>query len=312
MAVYARGGDPQAMRGAARRLAGHGSALASVGQECEAACGRLNLQWAGADHATTDSLLRRIRVTIGDLGAAVQRLSDTLDRNAAQQEAASDSGGGRGDGNGGGIPGPRGAPAIRKAPNDDGTLDPWVAARWQSMTTPERVATLQQMANGIAATTGIPPRRVVVAPLASPAGYRTLGEAGIGRDFLTLSPDAVADPVLAINALGHEMQHAVQFQLVTEEMRPDPIVSTLRSWGVLPDHPTQVGVTAATVKRWEANLFDYQDVETHGYAAYRNQPIEADAFRAGKAFVNQMDPVTFSLFRLSALGAPPTPVAPAH
>lgn len=299
MAVYARGGDPQAMRAAARRLAQQGRALESVANECERARARLGLQWGGRDRETANAGLRAARSTIGDLCGAVYRLADTLDRNAAAQEAASaetrsglpamPAGGDR--------PILAGPAATKTDPDTWGSLDPWVASRWQAMTTPERLATLQQMADGIALNAGIPPRRVVVGPL----GQRILGSAAFGTDFVTLAPAALADPTFAVNCLAHEMRHAIQFQLVTEEWRPDPIVTTLRTWGVLPSHLEQVGVSRDTVKSWGENLYDYKDVETDGVAAYRNQPIEADAFRAGEEFVNRMNPVKFSFYRLSAL-----------
>lgn len=59
-------------------------------------------------------------------------------------------------------------------------------------------------------------------------------------------------------------------------------------------------VTDEEVGEWNHNFKNYKTSEKYGKEAYKNQPVEVDARKAGRDFVNSMTPEDFEKYKSKA------------
>lgn len=77
------------------------------------------------------------------------------------------------------------------------------------------------------------------------------------------------DPRGLLKTIVHESEHAFQQKAVT--------------------NPLECNVPIEVISQWKYNLEHYKDAKTYGFEAYRNQPIEIDAFEFEKYVFAQVD-----------------------
>lgn len=113
-------------------------------------------------------------------------------------------------------------------------------------------------------------------PSGSEGGYYQHGSNWGGRIFgrrINLTPSCVTahnNKSWMVNILHHEPRHGYQHQLVDD----------LKA-GMLE------GEEKAQAQIFKDNFADYKTREKHGYKAYREQPVEDDAYRVGDAVAEQ-------------------------
>jgi hypothetical protein len=85
-----------------------------------------------------------------------------------------------------------------------------------------------------------------------------------------LNPELLADSrnlTKAVDTIAHEGRHAYQHYAIEHP-------------GFHPD--------AAQTSAWAANFHNYLTAEQYGFEAYRNQPVEADAWAFGQAIRDRL------------------------
>lgn len=138
-------------------------------------------------------------------------------------------------------------------------------ANWDRLPQDLRLQAGQRISDMMGKIYGFEASRVEIDPsLRAP----TLGYFNPGSNQLCVSSDILRDPKTFVNTVTHEQAHSYQHQKANDAMSgrlpaSDPLYATARTWG--------------------QNFANYRDPNVHGYAAYRNQPIEAHAFATGTA-----------------------------
>lgn len=134
-------------------------------------------------------------------------------------------------------------------------LDP---ANWRELPVHERMESLKELEERLAEVQGRPPIELRCEPL----GLNQCGYFSSREGVMVLSESLVrsSSPFEAIDTVAHEGRHAYQYYAVQHpEIHDDPF----------------------EVAAWAENFDNYLTAEMYGYEAYRNQPIEADAWHAG-------------------------------
>lgn len=141
-----------------------------------------------------------------------------------------------------------------------GTMESLRPAAWERMTVGERLTTLQAVEDRLAAVEGRPSVPVVSANL-GPASY---GQYDYRRICVSAERLAGGDIAGLVNVVAHEGRHCYQHFAV---------------W-----YPW-LHTNAAEVAVWSVNFRpgNYLTADRYGYEAYRNQPIERDAWAFGEA-----------------------------
>lgn len=130
---------------------------------------------------------------------------------------------------------------------------------WQEASILERLDTLQNLENELAAIQNRKPQKVVAEPMKA-WGYYTKED-----DCIHLNPILLSNPELrdkAIETIAHEGRHAYQWHAIT--------------------HPGFHN-NAKEVEYWTANLDSqhYLPCDLYGFDLYSRQPVELDAFKYG-------------------------------
>lgn len=110
----------------------------------------------------------------------------------------------------------------------------------------------------------------------------------------------------AINTLAHEMRHAGQHEMY-RDANPGGWDTFLISIGVEDDPFDHPGVTKAQADQWGYN-FDHYHSPEDDFPAYHDQPVEADARKAGQYYVDHL--TLAGLNQLEKDGTPVTPPTP--
>ncbi len=165
---------------------------------------------------------------------------------------------------------------------ENGVLDAGIASYWESdeLTNDQREKILQEIADEYAREHGFPPIKIDFEPIKSDReGWVTYGSyhhgigGGLGAN-LTINSDELDKPDI-INTVVHEMQHRAQYEGME------------RRW---PWQDERNGMTREEARRWrELNSGHVRGKgEYDGGDPYPPRPIEVDARRAGRDFVNDL------------------------
>ena len=163
------------------------------------------------------------------------------------------------------------------------SLSQAVKDRWSKLSTPEKIQTLQKMADEIAAKYGMDSLPVSVTYLVDPPGRDLMGRWNGSQ--IQIDTNNLDDPDAVIDTLAHEARHAVQ-QHMADQATPNFWLSILQAIGLekTPEWP-QHGISEETAKIWDDNFHDYHQPKDD-FEEYLNQPIEADAREYGERYVD--------------------------
>ncbi|GAB3198544.1 hypothetical protein GCM10027062_12960 [Nocardioides hungaricus] len=176
-----------------------------------------------------------------------------------------------------------------------GVADPRVARDWAAMSTDERRAVLEDMAEDLADEYGLDDFTVNIEDLEDQDGdgvdddpsldlhgYWSESDRG-----LYLDSNELDDPSL-INTMAHEVRHAAQNELA-RDADPGWLDQRLIDLGVKDDPwDPPAGVTREEAREWGDNFDDYQVAEDD-FDAYYNQPVEVDARDSGEEYLDDLD-----------------------
>lgn len=167
-----------------------------------------------------------------------------------------------------------------------GRLDPAIEEKWAELSDEERMEVLQNIADAYADEQGLPRTKIDFTSIDNPDGitwgrYNDGGPFGIGG-YLQINSDHLDDPHL-INTVVHEMQHRAQYQ----GMR-----------GRWPWQDERAGMSREEAERWRE--LNEGEVRTKGgpddWDQYQPRPIEVDARRAGRDYVDDLSYEEFEEF----------------
>ncbi|NLE97740.1 MAG: hypothetical protein GX596_07095 [Propionibacterium sp.] len=180
-------------------------------------------------------------------------------------------------------------PGRFETPRQDtyGRIDPAIEEQWAGMSDEERMEVLQNIADAYADEMGYPRMDITFTPIKNDTGttwgsYNDGSLFGIGSS-LKINSDELHDPHL-INTVVHEMQHRGQYQGMRGPTFP---------W-----QDERAGMTREEAERWSE--LNESDVRTKGgdsnWEQYEPRPIEVDARRAGRDFVDDLSHEEFQEF----------------
>ena len=156
-----------------------------------------------------------------------------------------------------------------------GNLDDGVADRLAKLAVedPEKVREMfQTIADDFADQNGIPRKQIQWVDLHGAYGRRD------GAGNIQLDPDFLTDPSVLLHTVVHEMEHSRQY----EGMAMDPN-STTNGAGMTPEEAARWRELNQTYVRNKGD-----NPSTSVDEAYRARPVEVDARRAGRDFVNNL------------------------
>ncbi|TQL67698.1 hypothetical protein FB381_1580 [Nocardioides albertanoniae] len=183
---------------------------------------------------------------------------------------------------------------------EDGYLDPEIAARWDDLSDDERRAVVEQMTEEIAEANGIDAPNIDWEEFAddTPEGGITYGSWDdddnplnpFDGSEMNLNPNVLDDPTQIIDTVAHELRHGRQYEAIRDEndsfnwwWQDDPF-----------DEHEDDGITRDQANEWEENFDDYKSTSKGDtYEDYYDQPVEVDARRAGRDYVNGLTPEEF-------------------
>ncbi len=148
-----------------------------------------------------------------------------------------------------------------------------VQENWGKMSFDERKNWIKNWYKELCQNLGIPPVEFKVEDLLDPEGkdYRGVFSGGLAFGLfssITIDTDNVndSDPFLVLETIGHETEHQYQQYLV--------------------DHPDKrpSEISEEQIKIWREYIGNYKNADDD-FEAYRKQPIEDDARRAGEQAV---------------------------
>lgn len=174
------------------------------------------------------------------------------------------------------LPGP-----IQTAENDTyGHIDPAIVEFWNSdnLDDEQRKQILQKIADDYAKENGFPPIEITFEPIDEEPNTVTWGQYNNGTQQLTLNTDELSDGSQMINTVVHEMQHRAQY------------CGMGFRW---PWEDEKNGMSREDAERWRRMNEGHvrmkgDDPTTDVDEAYYPRPIEVDARRAGRNFVENL------------------------
>lgn len=294
--VLSHGADAERLRGVGQQLTKSAQSLDDVATTGRGMAQLLVEHWSGADvEYFVGQEWPRVEGVLHSAAELTRGMGEGAIRNADEQDGASQGSGGVGGGSAGPLPTLPADEAVWKGPGaempDQGTLDPEVYDMWMELDPAEQQAVVQQIVNEECAKMGVEPAPTV--KFEAPDGP---GGGGWDGKTLTIDPAALPlDPRWAISAAAHESRHVVQREAM--DMANPPW------WQFWNGGEDMEGVDPDLVDAWAENedtgyhaLPDpaLQESDPEAYEeqlqAYYDQPIEADAYGAGKSYVDEMTP----------------------
>ncbi|GGU38535.1 DUF6782 family putative metallopeptidase [Nocardioides albus] len=159
-----------------------------------------------------------------------------------------------------------------------GMASPEVAERWAQLTDAERKAIIDQKIEELAEEYGLEVEDIIWDDTMSGNGSWSEGEKAV-----RLNPDRLDDPDL-LHTVAHEMRHARQHEAIRDEndwqfwWEDDPF-----------DEHREDGITEEQTNDWEENFENYKP-SSPDYDAYYNQPVEVDARKTGREYLDNVTP----------------------
>lgn len=306
------GMDVEQCREHAERTREGGARLEDLLTRLSAVLSRGQQQWIGPD---AEDFRGRWHT---EVGAALQSTADLLaqqagelDGHVAQQEAASSPDGAEGGAGDAGDPDAHGdvpftsrdadpgdPPSERDFGAERGTVDPDVANTWEHMSDPERRRVAQQIVDEEFARYGMEPVDINFTDLSGNGQWNEI------FNRLSIDEERLADPDI-LHTLVHEVRHAAQHQAISDTRRTLFDRDTSDDYEAAED---RYGATEEEIRAWRDNQrwpWSYTsppDAPDQGapqedwdryyedYAEYVDQPVEVDARRRGREFVDGMTP----------------------
>ena len=157
-----------------------------------------------------------------------------------------------------------------------GTASPEVAERWAQLTDAERKAIIDQKIEELAKEYGVDVEDIIWDDTISGNGSWSEDEKAV-----RLNPDRLDDPDL-LHTVAHEMRHARQYEAIEDNndfqfwWEDDPF-----------DAHEEDGITEEQAEEWEENFDDYKSPD-QDFDAYYNQPVEADARKSGREYLDNL------------------------
>ena len=183
---------------------------------------------------------------------------------------------------------------------EDGYLDSEIAARWDELSDEERRAVIEQMTEEIAEENGVDAPNIDWEQLEddTPEDGITYGswddnDNGLNPfdgSEMNLNPNTLDDPTQVINTVAHELRHGRQYEAIRDEN------DGFNWWGEDDpfDEHEDDGISRDQANEWEENFDDYQSTDNGDtYEEYYNQPVEVDARKGGRDYVNGLTPEEF-------------------
>ena len=195
--------------------------------------------------------------------------------------------------------------AAKDGGGEYGELDPFIANEWHwDMTKEQRKKVLQAIVDEEFAKDGMKAPKITFEDLKPDTKF---GEWDEEKKVLIIDKDLINDPAeydkdryvngdpkFAINAAVHEARHARQHEIV----RDTHVGFWDWLWGNKKEEELKKhGVTREDVDSWESN---YRDHKKGGEPGYEDQPVEVDARKAGRDFVNSMTLEDFHKYKRKA------------
>lgn len=153
---------------------------------------------------------------------------------------------------------------------------PEVAERWAQLTDAERKAIIDQKIEELAKEYGVDVEDIIWDDTISGNGSWSEDEKAV-----RLNPDRLSDPDL-LHTVAHEMRHARQYEAIEDNndfqfwWEDDPF-----------DAHEEDGITEEQAEEWEENFDDYKSPDKD-FDAYYNQPVEADARKSGREYLDNL------------------------
>jgi hypothetical protein len=157
-----------------------------------------------------------------------------------------------------------------------GMASPEVAERWAQLTDAERKAIIDQKIKELAEEYGVDVEDIIWDDTMSGNGSWSESEKAV-----RLNPDKLDDPDL-LHTVAHEMRHARQHEAIDDKndwqfwWEDDPF-----------DMHEEDGITEEQAEEWEKNFDDYKS-PSPDYDAYYNQPVEVDARKSGREYLDNL------------------------
>ena len=157
-----------------------------------------------------------------------------------------------------------------------GMASPEVAERWAQLTDAERKAIIDQKIEELAKEYGVDVEDIIWDDTISGNGSWSEDEKAV-----RLNPDKLDDPDL-LHTVAHEMRHARQYEAIEDNndfqfwWEDDPF-----------DAHEEDGITEDQAEEWEENFDDYKSPD-QDFDAYYNQPVEADARKSGREYLDNL------------------------
>jgi hypothetical protein len=182
----------------------------------------------------------------------------------------------------------RGLPTgINEQGDEYGTIDPAIAEKWETLSTAERKAVLEEMVKKIAEESGVDMPTIDWDALENDTwsdGSITYGYWSDKEPTMALNPNVLDDPGQLINTVAHEVRHGRQHEAIRDEndwqfwWEDDPF-----------DEHKADGITEQQTEEWEKNFDDYKSTDNGAtFDEYYNQPVEVDARKAGRDYLNNL------------------------
>lgn len=303
------GMDVGQVRSAAERVRAGRERLADTLGALEGTVQRSHEFWIGSDGETFRAQWGDVYTTVAQQAlAGLENSSRVLEADADEQDAASSGAAEVGSVNGGAVDG-RGAGGGQQDvvyegddPRDRGTVDPDVASAWRAMDPEdkhdhhEKVA--QEIVNAEFERYGLEPVDISFEEMDG-NGYWREGFLGLGRK-LAINEDMISDPAI-LHTLAHEARHAAQHEFISQTDRG--LIDVIMGNEKVEDYARieeEFGFTREEIDTWRENFDDYhsppdaldddasaeeQQEYRDAFDRYLDQPVEVDARRGGREFV---------------------------
>ena len=131
---------------------------------------------------------------------------------------------------------------------------------WKKASVEERKQILTELFAEMQRIYGIELTDITIQPIEAEPGYITYGYYMDYNKSMCINEDLLADAgnyKQIMDTMAHEMRHGYQHAVV--------------------ENPDAFQVDPGTVTEWRNNIQNYKRIETDGFKAYRDQPIERDA-----------------------------------
>ncbi|EGD40399.1 hypothetical protein ACWZJV_06425 [Nocardioides sp. WG-D5] len=160
-----------------------------------------------------------------------------------------------------------------------GMASPATAERWAQLTDDEKRAIIDQKIKELADEYGLEVDDIIWdGSLGSTNGSWSEGERTV-----RLNPNNLDNPDI-LHTVAHELRHARQHEAIRDNndfqfwWEDDPF-----------DMHEEDGITEEQAEEWEDNFDDYKPSD-QDFDAYYNQPVEADARKSGREYLDNLTP----------------------